>query len=302
MILGLIYRHPQYDILDFTEKMTNSLQSINDSNLSYVIMGDFNIDLTKSMNPAVKNYEESLLSLGCKQFITSPTRYSLCGAKCSLLDHIYSNYNDDTLSNKIILNDISDHFPIVTEVNTQRNEYSDEVIYKRDMSKFSPDNFLNDLQLQMDTLPNQIAPNLDGYVQRFSDIYATTVEKHAPLQKLKKKEMIPNQKPWLTKTLLQLVKKKNRMFKKFIRKKTTNSRKAYVLLRNKVTHAIEQSKRSYYNNLFLSSQHNSRALWKNIRKVVKSKESKSINMVIDHHNNKISTPDDLSNTFNDFFY
>ena len=50
MILGLIYRHPQYDILDFTEKMTNSLQSINDSNLSYVIMGDFNIDLTSVGN------------------------------------------------------------------------------------------------------------------------------------------------------------------------------------------------------------------------------------------------------------
>ena len=47
MIIGVIYRHPSGSYVTFQEQLSKILQNISYSNQAYILMGDYNIDLSK---------------------------------------------------------------------------------------------------------------------------------------------------------------------------------------------------------------------------------------------------------------
>ena len=303
LTIGVVYRHPGYNITEFKQKFEKSLEILNEHKSSFVIVGDFNIDLCCDVQSStVIDYKQTYLSLGCTQHIDKPTRLSINCDKSSLLDHIYSNLKDDQIKCKILLNDISDHLPIVAEINTEKiNEFKD-VITRRNMSNFNSKTFLADLELELKALPSIIcASNLNSYIKEFLDKYQKIIENHAPLQNLDRRKKKLRHKPWITKDILKMIKLKDRLFRIFTKKKTRASRKHYVEVRNRLTHIIEGSKTKYYDNIFKSSECNPKALWKNIRKVTQPNKTDTINMIIDENDSRISSPKDLSNSFNNFF-
>ena len=68
IILGIVYRHPFYVFSDFQKSFERCIDLLSDRKKSYIICGDFNIDLS-SDNQAINNYIDSLQSRGCSQII-----------------------------------------------------------------------------------------------------------------------------------------------------------------------------------------------------------------------------------------
>jgi polysaccharide deacetylase 2 family uncharacterized protein YibQ len=70
----------------------------------------------------------------------------------------------------------------------------------------------------------------------------TLFDLHAPLKQFNKKK---NHKPYITYNLRLMIREKNKAYKKYLQKRTNESRKYYVELRNYVNAAINRKKRVY---------------------------------------------------------
>ena len=301
LIIGVVYRHPSYNLKPFIESFENSIEKINRMKANYIVCGDFNINLLKN-NSTVTDYLDSLTASGCKQYIDIPTRYSPDNNSQSLLDHIYSNINSNNINCDILNNDISDHLPILAKITDKPIRYIKQFTYQRDMSKFNSSEFLTDLKKQMSSLTSHNFVDVDKSTDLFLNTYNEIVEKHAPIRKLNKKQQNIKRKPWITPAILKSINTKNKLFKKYISLKTAESTENYKKYRNKLNHIIDRAKKSYYINLFQSNQQDSRAIWKNIEKIIKFKTPRAnqINR-IEVQDKIITDPQLITENFNDYF-
>jgi len=82
---------------------------------------------------------------------------------------------------------------------------------KRNTKNFVVEDFLVDLARAFENfwLVILIKPTIDDHFERFIRIFKNILDKHTPLKILTKKEKKLNQKPWITKNILNLIKQKN---------------------------------------------------------------------------------------------
>ena len=66
------------------------------------------------------------------------------------------------------------------------------------------------------------------------------------LQKLSRKQKKLNGKPWLSKGILISIKTKHKLLQNIIKTKMDKHKKQYKKYRNKLTHIIEQAKKTLY--------------------------------------------------------
>jgi hypothetical protein len=87
------------------------LAKLNATNKKSFLWGDFNLDLLKlNQHAPTAAYIENVFSNGFLQLITKPTR-SINGS-ATLIDHILTNKIQQSYTGGILINRISDHFPI----------------------------------------------------------------------------------------------------------------------------------------------------------------------------------------------
>ena len=90
IIVGVIYRPPQKNIVIFTEHINNILSTLKPENKSIYILGDFNIDLFNSESHIDSSeFFETMFSYSQFPLINRPTRITQKSA--TLIDNIYSN-------------------------------------------------------------------------------------------------------------------------------------------------------------------------------------------------------------------
>lgn len=108
-------------------------------------------------------------------------------------------------------------------------------------------------------------------------------------------------KPWMTRRLTRLVKKKHKMFAKFIKTKNADVLLQYKSLHNSLNKEIKSARTAYYNNLFNSQlSSNPRGKWRLLNLLLNRKtQSRDItNLIID---GKEISGSCLANNFNKFF-
>ena len=112
LIIFVVYRPPNTDPSIFTNCLTISLNHISLKNKLIYIMGDFNINiLNNDTNNISANFSNLMSSLNLIPLITHPTRITTYSS--TLIDNIYTN-NLQSHHSAVLINDLSDHFPICT--------------------------------------------------------------------------------------------------------------------------------------------------------------------------------------------
>ena len=189
-----------------------------------ILLGDFNIDLIKSnSNANASEFLDVIYSSNLLPHITSPTQ--LTSRSHTLIDNIFSNINEECTSGNII-NTISDHlgqFLIIPNCSYSYN--SKKEIFQRNFKNFKEQNFLSDLKkIDWDTVFSDCKQDVDLSYKKFLDKITKLLDIHAPVKKLSHKEKKSLSKPWLTKGILQSIKQKNVLYRKFIRTKDLTKR------------------------------------------------------------------------------
>ena len=90
VIIGIFYRHPQYNINEFSQSLSEAITKIAKNNCAYYLLGDVNINLLNVTRDSRKQqFIDTLCSLGCYLIINKPTRVVNEAESC--IDHIYTN-------------------------------------------------------------------------------------------------------------------------------------------------------------------------------------------------------------------
>ena len=77
------------------------------------------------------------------------------------------------------------------------------------------------------------------------------VERHAPVKKLKPKEVKLKNKPWINDQIMKMIKTRNKLFvHKERQPNNANVYKLYNLFRIRINREIRKSKKNYYNSYF----------------------------------------------------
>ncbi len=194
------------------------------SHKTILICGDFNIDL---LNPNKVNddFINTIYSMNLYPKITRPTRIT---SHCAtLIDNIFTNDIINSTISGLLVSDISDHLPVfmVYDSNYKCTQPAKKAEYRRVRTEESINAFKNGLMSQnWDILYNE--NNINCAYEEFLKIFKRLYNKHCPV-KISNRKLKYIDHPWITKGLQNACKKKNTLYKEFIRHTTKESENKY---------------------------------------------------------------------------
>ena len=296
-----VYKPNKSDDKSFIEKLSHLINiSIKKKYDEIIINGDFNFDLLKcEENGHTMNFINSLSSLSLIPVITKPTR--ITDKTATLIDNIFVS-NPINFTSGIIVNDISDHFPVFFHkarifLNKNSN-LSSKIEYR----------LINDTTLGhlYETISSIDFSYLTSYhdtslaIEELNSIVDDAYRNCCPL-KTKIISYKDSLKPWITKEILICIKKRQHYFQLYRNKiipKTT-----YHNYRNFVTSKIRKAKLQYFENKFNSVKNNIKQTWRIINDVLKPKKFSRQNTIKKLVRNDIiyENGSDIAHIFNNFF-
>ena len=265
-------------------------------------MGDFNIDLLN--NSRYNNYSQmflnGLFTHGFYPTILRPTR--ITDTSATLIDNIFVNVHDDRLGSGIWLADISDHLPVYVTLPYENKSFVApiNVIQKRIYSEENMDKFKNHIR-EIDWSPVYNAIGTDSKFDVFSQVISELHDMYFPLKTvriMKPKNLI---KPWITPSILNSIKKKNNLYKHYIRSRSPTLKQRYVQYKNKLVSLLRFAEKSYYAEKLTKVQDNMSKTWKLLNEITNRNKSPKIISQIKTNDELTDDPQQISEKFNNYF-
>ena len=167
--------------------------------------------------------------------ITLPTR--ITDTTMSIIDNIYTNtFKEEIFSGNIMI-EIADHLLQFISVNKDEVNHIKPNYFKRDYKMFNEQEFLADI------INNDWENNITDTNAKYNNFIWDLehyVNKHAPLEKINKREQKIKTKPWITDQILKKIKNRNKLFAQ--REKNPNDshlKSVYNKFRNSINKEIK---------------------------------------------------------------
>ena len=315
--LANVYRPPRNNYSDesidkFIKPMTDIILTLCKEKSTIITGGDFNIDLLMlNSKEKFQEYFDIFVSNGLLPQITLPTRFAK--KRATLIDQIFCRFSKNTseLKSGIVVTKISDHLPcfssikVVFKANTKPPEYikidkngpSDIEDFKKEVKKgLSQTDFDNDL----------LADPNDNY-GKLETIITSAKEKCLPLTEVKFKKYKHKISPWITFTIINSIKTKDKLYVKW--KKANPDSLKYVELENlfhshcsTLQKSIREAKQQYYYKQFENFKSNIKKTWGQINEILSNKKKDSeLPSYFCEGNSILTKSEDIADCFNRFF-
>ena len=134
----------------------------------------------------------------------------------------------------------------------------------------------------------------------FSTNYSNLFNKYFPYVRISRKSY--KDKPHITSGIKVSIKNRNRLYKKYLDNPNETNHAIWKRFRNKTSETIKRAEELYYKKIINSHNNSSKDLWNTFGKILnknKIKHKKINNLNI--NNKKITEPQELATSFNDFF-
>jgi exonuclease III len=299
VVIGVVYKSPSAPLNNFIELINDILACVNNENKKCYIMGDFNIDLLQyDTHNGVRNFMDTLQSQSFYSTINKPTRITADTA--TVIDNILTNdFNNHHAG--VLVTDISDHLPVflVTD-NLRENPQNERRNSKRDFSSNHIHNFVDELN-QIDWSFITSLNNLHEIYGNFQEHVVKLYDKHFPLQEVKRR-YDSCKSPWLSDGVYNSIRRKNHLYKKFLRNPNNQNKSIYTLYKNKLNALIKISKKNYLNKKFEQENGNIKGTWKLINSLLnKGKPNSNPSYVVKEDCVKLEDNKEIADAFNEYF-
>ena len=287
LAVGVIYKPPKIPYGTFA-MLHEALAYITTKYIHIIILGDMNINYLIPDSLPLNFFQTNITEpFSLTQIIEDPTRITLTSS--TLLDLILvSNYSNVKTSGVVDVPGISDHCLVYMAYAIKKPKFKKKTVTRRDFRNFSEDAFKNDMAVA--PWGNVLAVNeyeVDDQVTIIENIFNEIIEKHAPLKTFTIKQA-PS--PWMTPSIKNLMNLRDREKSKFNITKRSETWNNFVVLRNKVNHAIRKSKKKTFNDE-INSKITFAKQYHNALKRLNVVDSKYLNNSCDYD------PDLLNDTF-----
>ena len=314
IIICSLYRHPHNNHDEFYDTFYETLSKI-DHRIPVFIAGDMNINVS-SQDAVSQQYKNMILSVGLRNLVANQyTR--IANDSETTIDHILTNLPNDNISDAGVIQwEVADHLSIFvkakfpTKHSHGRRLKSDTPIFKRFFHESKKELFCNtfstnltnaDICFSFNTSSND--PNIA--LERLTEVIQNSYNEVFPLKKLSKRKMKKQKKPWMNYIILDMIKTKHQLFKKYLKNKTQGNLDAYKAKRNKIKREIEKAKKQHYYTLFKNCKNDPKKVWKEInllsKKGLKPKSTLPKFIKVDDEGNMTTNPKFVINRLNKHF-
>ena len=300
IVIMCVYRTPGTNIDMFKDNLEELMNKLNE-NKTCLICGDTNIDLINVLkHRATSDFLDTLYSRGFYPLISKPSRITRTSA--TLIDNIFINNLESNIKSGLIINNISDHLPVFVTYNCQIKSKKEENRYR--YVRLRTDESINKLRndLLYEEWNGVYSEEVNGAYECFVERFLSHYDKNCPIIQCKNRSSY-NKKPWITKGLQNACKKKNKLYKDFIKSRTTVNENKYKEYKNKLTIIMRQAKKEYYNKRLEENKHNLKGTWNILNQVIgNTKVSTDLPTYFTNDNKKvIENMNEVVNEFNSFF-
>lgn len=293
-VFAVVYRPPDGNLSEFFTFLEAIFSFVNINQYSLILGGDLNIDmLTKT--PKQGELSAILDSHFLFNVITTPTRITATSE--TLIDLFITNLAINDLFSGTINVTLSDHLPIylVTDTYNTAKEFTVNIIYQ-DINAVTLSQFRDELAR---TSWNAVfaCSTADTAYDHFIEIFSSVYKKHFPYKEITKPKRA--RKPWVTLSILKMIRTKNRLYQVFLKNRDLNALKAFRAYRNSLSKTLRQAKRDYYHTIF-NGIVDVKQMWKKLNTIISSSNRTPgvDEITIDNHIFKGTA---LANKFNGYF-
>ena len=269
IIIGEIYRPPNYPSSQFFEYFESTLDKIEKENKMCLLSGDFNYNLLDLANDKkALSFFNLMSSYGYFPTISLATRIQK--ERKSLLDNIFINDLSIIHDSGVIIDDLSDHFPIFLNLDILENKAQ----RKKETTVFDKKkvNELNDyLVHRLDRFNLITDPNIA--CNDLIEAYVDGIKLFSKTLRYSRRKM--PLKPWITPSILCSINRITKLYKHFLRKKTVESENIYRQYRNTLTHVLRDAKRLYYRSLLQENRNNGKQTWNLLNELINKRNKKN---------------------------
>ena len=297
LVLGACYRPPNANVQNFIDKMEEIIDHFGAKSHFLYIAGDFNLDLLKlSSKFMIQMCLDLMVSSALLPLITKPTRFT--PTSVTLIDNIFTNNFSNAHDSYMIICDISDHFPLITSIETHtsikiNDYYISRCLSKRNFNKFAGQCSTENWNVVLNYNDTQLAYSaMDAIIQR-------NYTEWFPLQRRCKNYKI--RLPWVSLELKTKIKQKNKLYKLSIKQPTQLNFIKYKQFRRTLNRELHKAKRDYYNKKMTDSRNNKRKCWTYIKELIGKEDTihQPDYFLVDH--SPITDNNKIANGFNNFF-
>ena len=258
--LGTFYRPPSSSVAIF-DSLFDVLCSLNSNSFSnFILFGDFNVDMSSHFfNCNYMHLTNLLHSFSLTQVVDEPTRPGHNGAS-SLIDLVLMS-TPQALRECVTVPPLanSDHLGIRLQVESYSNTLQTcpkrRVIWRYEFADINRVcELLSNLDLDWIFSDAQIDECWSRWKKAFLDIMDTCIPKST----------LPDRRsvPWMTKEIVQAIRRRNYFYRKAKRSNSGNYHSKYKNLRSRVITMLRQSKHNFFKNL---NPNSNKAFWKAVR-------------------------------------
>ena len=249
----------------------------------------------------------NMQSFGLLPVITIPTR--IAERSATLLDNFFISCSSDEYLTRAIYDDISDHLPILLDINcsnlkTNLRHYqpAKKYIFNEDRYKRFQQELNNEAWpfLSQNNI-NLLSPN-EAYNLFYSNfkIYFDRAFLTSNLN-TNKNCQTKNSQPWMSNNLIKSCRKKSRLLKIYKKTGTITARKNYILYKNILKQALRQEEKLYYQNQFMIKSNDIRSTWKLINSLLNKSHADSRSKIFNIDNVYTEDKNTIVNAFNKYF-
>ena len=297
--VGVVYKKPSCNLEIFFEFYNKLLALISCQQRNIFILGDFNINLlVNSLEPDGRNFLNLNSLFGLFPLIKTPTRITMTSS--TLIDNIFTNVLDAQFDCGCFSVDITDHLPVFVLTHIQLfSKRNIPLNVKRNICDEGINNLKHELH-NLDWSPVYAAENVNAAYDLFIYMLIILLNKHLPFKESKIRAS-KIRKPWVTPTLLRYIRKKNKMYKRYLKNKTPLNERNYKTYRNKVNNLLRHAKKRYYSNQLNEARNDIKRTWSIINTILQ-KSSNNMPTYFVRNDTEIDDPQIIANEFNSYFH
>ena len=265
-------------------------------------MGDFNYNLLKySYNEHVKTFVDTMASKNLQPTINKPTRI-IRNQKPSLIDNIFTNAIGKEIISGNLISKITDHMPNFLIMKHIRFNSNPIMRTRRSFKNFNANAYQEDVE-SIDITPAIIAfDDVNQIYKYYHDQLLKVIDKHAPYVSTTRKERKWINKPWIGRRIQKLIKEKDHLYSKYVKKQSNFWYNRYRTISNIIKKNITEGKKRYFTWYFQANIDNSKKIWKGINEIVHNKHANPIEEIfLDDDGAIITDQKVVANKFNKFY-
>ena len=200
----------------------------------------------------------------------------------------------------MLQSDASDHFATFATLDRDDNQNAipEQTISFRDYRNINKEMLCEVVSDRLNTIP--LSDDVDVYYQCIKESIVQSFNEHIPLitKTVKSKRQ---SKRWMTDELKQLIRERNKLFKKYLKRPITFGDE-YRQLRNNVNIRLKTEKNNFIKNKLEQSHGNSKKVWTIVNDLLGRQSSKT-NYIksLKRNTDVISDSKDMANFVNNYF-